>query len=327
MKFFENKKNIIFRLAVITGLVFYLSSLPAFAQANPSAGLQVSPTRLDWDMNSGEERTGYINLKNYSDREMPVEISVEDFYVTDDSTQARFFVPDATHPLFAYDVINWVDISKSITLAPGEGKDIGFHMKIPEGSPTGGYYGAVFFKTSADNDNLAAGGENSQIRVNYRVGVLLTMAVKGEQAISKKGDLKKFEALKKIFWSNPVKFLAEVTNSGNLHYKLSGSIEIFKFGKKIAEINLDPRLAYPGKTRTYKEEWKFTPWSYGFYRAKINLVSEDQAIKLAGSATFCVIPWKTTLALILLVVAIRLIYRWFGARFEIRKKGEEKNDV
>jgi hypothetical protein len=150
------------------------------------------------------------------------------------------------------------------------------------------------------------------------------MAVKGGQPIIEKGELTSFKALKKIFWSNPAQLLAQISNTGNLHYKISGTIDIYKFGKKISEINLDPRLAYPGKIRTYDEEWKFTPWSYGFYHAKINLVSEDQSIKLAGETTFWVIPWKTTLAVILLIVAIWLVYRWFGTKFEIRKKGEDE---
>ena len=319
--FLEIKKQIlILFLAVITGFVFYLVP-PAYAQTSQEKGLQVSPTRLDWDMNIKEERTGIINLKNYSDYARDVEVSVEDFYVTDDSTEARFFVPDASHPLYAYDVINWIEIPASVTLGPNEGKDITFKLKVPD-TPTGGYYGAFFFKTKDKSEDVE---EASKISVSYRVGVLLTMAVKGEQAIRRSAELEKFQALKKIFWANPVKLLAEVSNTGNIHFKILGNIEIFKFGRKIAEISLDPRLAYPGKIRTYEEEWRFTPWSYGFYRAKINLISEDQAVKLAGDTTFWVIPWKTTLAIILLLIAIKLIYRWFNKKFEIRKKEEDES--
>jgi len=109
-------------------------------------GVQVSPVRFDWDMNVGEERTGIINLKNYAEEPYDVDVEIEDFYVTDDTTEARFFIPNENHPLFAYDVISWIDAPKNVHLEPGEGRDISFLVKVPKDTPTGGYYGALFLK-------------------------------------------------------------------------------------------------------------------------------------------------------------------------------------
>lgn len=287
-----------------------------------ATGVQVSPIRFDWDMNDGDERTGFINLKNYSKEDYEVAVEIEDFYVTDDATEARFFVPNKDHPLYAYDVINWIDMPKNLTLSPGEGRDISFQVKVPEGTPTGGYYGAIFFKTSpkgADQNQ----GTDSRIIVHQRVGVLLVTAVKGDQPIIRSGKLQKFEPARKIFWSQPASIISEILNSGNLHYKAVGNIDIYKFGKKMESLPVDQRVIYPGKFRRYENNWIFSNWAYGYYKAKLDLISEDGQIKIAGETSFWVIPWKTTVAIIILLVIIYLIYRIFTKKFEIRKKTDE----
>ena len=245
------KKNIQNTLILLV-FIFLLATPLKFARAedNPS-GLQVSPVRFDWDINAGEERTGVINLKNYDDSSRSVTIEIEDFYVTDETTQAKFFVPDSDHPLIAYDVINWIEVPKTIELGPQEGKDVMFHVKVPENTPTGGYYGAIFFNTKMDD----AGGQGSRISINQRIGALLVMAVKGTQPIVRTGEIKNFGTFKKIYWSNPVKLFIDMYNSGNLHYKMLGTVDIYKFGKKIDTINLTPRIIYPGKVRRYDESF------------------------------------------------------------------------
>lgn len=285
-----------------------------------ATGVQVSPIRFDWDMNSGDERTGYINLKNYAKDPYDVEVELEDFYVTDDTTEARFFVPSENHPLYAYDVINWIDAPKAVHLEPGEGRDISFHVKVPQSTPTGGYYGAIFFKTAVENGQ--ADDQNSRIMVHQRVGVLLVMAVKGEQPIILSGKLQKFEPAKKIFWSQPASIVSEILNNGNLHYKALGNIDIYKFGKKINSSVIDPRVVYPGKFRRYENNWDFSAWAYGYYTAKLDLVSEGGQIKISGETSFWVIPWKTTVAILILLIILYLIYRIFTKKFEIRKKEE-----
>lgn len=284
-------------------------------------GVQVSPFRLDWDLNTGEERTGVINLKNYSDETKEVKVEVEDFYVSDDSSEARFFIPQESHPLFAYDVINWIDIPESVVLGPKEGKDIIFHVRVPEDIPTGGYYGATFFKTAVyDASNEESG---AKVSVNQRVGVLLIMAVKGEEPIRMEGALESFRPKKLIFWDSPAVLQAEVFNSGNLHFKTYGKIDVFKFGKKVGSLELDPSFNYPGKIRVYDESWAFSHWAYGFYRARIYLLSEDQAVRLIGETNFWVIPWKETVFIIISLSILWAIYKWFNNKFEIKKKSDD----
>ena len=315
----NSSKKIAISLALLLVLgVVYFSRANA-QEASVPAGLQVSPVRFDWDLNSGDERTGTINLKNYDNSSHEVTIEVQDFYVTDDTTEAKFFVPDSGHPLIAYDVINWINVPKSVELAPGEGRDISFHVKVPQESPTGGYYGAIFFNTKM-NSNSDSG---SRIEINQRIGALLVMAVKGSEPIKRSGEIKNFKTTKKIFWDRPAELFADVYNSGNLHYKMLGTIDIYKFGSKLDNISLDPRILYPSKVRKYEQNWEFSAWAYGYYVAKINLVSEDGAIKLTAQTSFWVIPWKTTVAIIILLIIIWLIFKLFSRKFEIKRKDND----
>ena len=288
-------------------------------------GVQISPSRFDWDLEDGMEKTGVINLKNYSDETHEVDIAIEDFFVSDDSTEARFFVPNENHPLYAYDVINWIDCPKHVTLGPKEGKDISFTVKVPEKTPTGGYYGAAFFMNKAHDATGDPEGK-SKILVNQRVGTLLVMAVKGDEPIRRSGELKTFQTSKKVYLEKPVKFLAETMNSGNLQYKAFGKIEIHKFGKKIDTIELVPRMLYPGKIRRYERDWNFSSWSYGFYRAKFEMLSEDQEIRMVGEITFWVIPWKSTVSIIVLLIIIWLIIKIFTSKYEIKLKSKDDDE-
>lgn len=322
MKRFLNAGNILrYFLGVLLflGVFCFGGSAKSQEAFQSTTGVQISPVRFDWDMNSGDERTGTINLKNYSDKAYEVEVGVEDFYVSDDSSEAQFFIPNLGHPLYAYDVINWITAPGIQTLAPGEGRDVTFKVKVPKVTPTGGYYGAIFFKNnvSAADQEQAAG---SKLVVNQRVGALLVMAVKGDQPIKRSARINSFQSTKKVFWENPAEISTQILNDGNLHFKGTGKVDIFKFGSKKETLNLDPRVMYPGRIRNYETKWSFSPWGYGWYRADISFASEDGGITLSGTTSFWVIPWKTTVAVAVLLVILWIIWNVFSKKFEIRRK-------
>jgi len=314
------KKQFFLVLFFLFSVLLGSFSIARADENNMATGVQVSPIRFDWDFNAGEERTGVVNLKNYSsDISYSVEINAEDFYVTDDTTEARFFIPNEKHPLYAYDVINWLELPENLTLAPNEGRDVFFKVKIPKETPTGGYYGALFFKTNKVLSEETS-KDASRVVVNQRVGVLLVMAVKGASPINLSGKLDGVLSENKIFWDNPAKFSAEIFNSGNLHYQIAGNFKLYKFGKEISSQEVLPRIVYPNKKRIFEHTWEFSPWAYGRYKVKANFWSEDKQVQLVGVTSFWVIPWKTTVASILLLLIIWSIYRFFDKNFEIKKK-------
>lgn len=327
----ENFFDFKFKRGVFFCLTFlFLFTFRAHAQSDLGIpeGVQISPARFDLDLKSGQEYNGRINLKNYAEEGYDVKIEVEDFYVSDDSSEARFFIPDSSHPLYAYDVINWIEIEESVFLEPFEAKDIYFKIKVPQETPTGGYYGAIFFRTSEGNGESS--GNSSRVIVSQRVGTLLVMAVKGKEEIRRSGEVSKFQATKKIFFSKPAQLEAELRNSGNLHYKAFGKITIKSlFGNEVEKIEFTPRILYPNRIREYLNDWNFSLWSFGPYTAYLEAVSEDKAIVMNKETVFWVIPWKTVTTILIILILIILIFKIFTSKFEIRtrKKGEEDDDT
>lgn len=307
-------------LALLTLGVFYLGG-SARAQQDPAiaTGIQISPIRFDWEMNSGEEITGTVNVKNYSDKKYNIDLHAEDFFVSDDSNEAQFFVPGREHSRYAYDVINWITMPGEIALAPKEGRNISFTVKVPPKTPTGGYYGIIFFLAKAEGSAAEDSSENSKIIVYPQMGALLTLAVKGAEPIRQAAELKDFSVAKRIFWQSLVDLSGEIFNSGNIHFKGTGHIQIEKFGKKIKEFDLIPQIMYPEKNRKYESSWNFSTWTLGRYAATFNFESEDHAIQLSKTISFWVLSWKAVaiffvvfLALLGFLLIIFILYRSRG---------------
>lgn len=310
-----NKKLGAVLFLVFLGIFSFQTSLAADEIDNQPATVQVSPVRFDWDLKTGEEKNAQINLKNYAKKPYKVKVQIEDFYVSDDSSVAEFFVPDADHPFKAYDVINWVSTSETnVVLAPGESKYITFSVKVPKDTPTGGYYGVVFFQYEEKMDNASEDGEAAKIKINTRSGTLLTFAVQGKEPMVEKGFLDKFTTLKKFHWDAPVTFLSEISNSGNIHYKMAGNIAIERFGNKQADVKVDTRLYYPKKIRPLENKWEFGFFDVGYYTAKMNLSSEDGMVSIFGKTSFFVVPWKLLVTVIGIIFVFWVIFKLGGKR-------------
>lgn len=316
----QKARNLILLLIIVCG-GFYSSPSLAADEDNTPKGVQVSPLRFDWKVKGGEEVTGMVNLKNFGSNPYKVMIQVEDFYIEGDTSTASFFVPDNNHPLKSYDVIDWISPSeRELVLAPGEGREILFAVRVPQGTPTGGYYGVAFFKSEEDTgETLSITEAAANIKVNTRVGTLITLAVKGEEDILEQGRLDKFESVKNIYWDSPATLSAHITNSGNINFKMSGEMDLYKFGNKVAHFDVDPKMYYPDKKRIIENQWDFKLTDIGYYKAKIKLTSENNTVNVFGETSFWVIPWKLLALASGLMLSLWSVY-YLGGRNEKRKK-------
>ncbi len=285
----------------------------------PEGGLQISPIKFVWTLNSGEERTSKIVVKNYSDKDLFVHMGVEDFFVGDDGTEPQFFIPDTEHPLKAHDIIDWFDLPEDFNLGPDEAKVVDFTVRVPADSPTSGYYGSVFFTTGGD-----LSGDGSRIGLSYRIGSLVIIAVQGDEPMRIGADLSSFTVEKKWNFEKPIIMNAMVQSTGNVHYPMFGTIEITRFGKKFHTVEMKSRILYPEINNKYREVLEYGMWDFGKYTAKLAMHSENDAIKLDGETTFYIIPWKG-LAIIgsglLGIIIVKLI---FSSLFKVERKKKRR---
>ncbi len=293
-----------------------LCVVPVYAAESPTEGVQVSPLRVDWKMEDGAAKSEKISLHNYSDVPQGVEISVEDFYVSDDGIKPQFFVPDEKHPLKAYDVIDWIDVPEGFTMAPGESREVEFHVQIPEGQPTNSYYGSIFFKTRTDDADVNdADGGSAKIKVHYRVGTLVLLQVQGDEPMRIAGQLEEFSVAKKVFWDKPIELTTRVKSTANVHYQVDGEITITKFDKKFATVEMKSENLYPERIRLFTDKIDFGMWDFGMYKATLTMRSEEGTVQITGETEpFFVIPWKSSAMIggvIVLVIAIRIFIKKF----------------
>ncbi len=286
----------------------------------PQGGIQISPTKFVWNLGVGETKTEKVIVKNYSDKEQNVRMDVEDFFVDVDGSSPKLYVPDADHPLKAYDVISWVTPPEDFVLAPGGAKTVEFTVRVPDDQPTNGYYGTLLFRTGGGSNE-----EGSQIGLNYRVGALIIMAVQGDEPMVFKGDLLDFFPEKKIFWETPSVMFAKVDNTGNIHYPMFGKIEVKRFGKKFHEIEMKPRLLYPNTDPVqWREIMPTGIWDFGYYTANLSMHSEDESIQLAKSTSFFVIPWKGLAIIAGALAALVILKKLFGTFFHVERKKKRR---
>jgi hypothetical protein len=312
-------------IKILCVLIIFLSVVQGnyvFAEATPESGIQIAPIRFNWYVESGEQKNDEIIVHNFADIPHNIEIEVEDFFVSNDSSQANFFVPDENHPLKAYDVINWINVPNNFTLAPGETKKVQFTVNVPKDQPTNGYYGSIFFKTTTDKaiaEDEKGGSLN--LDVNYRIGTLITLAVKGEESMHIAGSVEEFNVNNKIFWKSPITIFAKLKSEGNVHYKAGGKIEIKKFGNKFTILKIEDEIMYPDKIRIFTENVMFGAWDYGIYSATLDMQSEDGSVIFKDEIPFfLVIPWKTTVLLLSIVLIIFVIVKIFRKKFAIIDK-------
>ncbi|MEI7620916.1 MAG: hypothetical protein WCJ51_00110 [Candidatus Moraniibacteriota bacterium] len=313
-KMFSKSKS--FAVVFLLTLVFAGAS-KAQAQENhpvvPAAdgNFQLSPLRYDWRMELGEEKKAIVTVKNSSSKPVEIEVDVQDFSVDESlESNSNFFVPNENHPLKAYDVINWIAIDKApFRLEAGESRQLEFSAKIPAKTPTGGYYGVIFFtkKPMEDNTNLKDGAVT--VNVLTRMGLLLTFGVQGDGPIVEQGSLKLFKPTKKVFINNPISFDTQVSNTGNFPFKVSGTVEIFKGDKKVETLEVAPRVLYPDRTRSVvTPSWTASFAEMGKYQAKLHLVSEDGKIAIDGQTSFLLLPWKVMAIVFVILVAVWVIF-------------------
>ncbi len=304
-------------------LMVIVCAVPCFVYAQdettsgaPEGGIQISPSKFVWNLQSGETHQGRVIVKNYSDIQQHVQMEVEDFYIGADGERPELFVPEDDDPMKAYDVIDWFTKPDDFTLEPGEARAIEFAIKVPDEQPTNGYYGTLLFRTGGGEDV-----DGSQIGISYRIGALVIMAIQGEEEMDINGELTAFYPEKKVFFDTPSILFATVDNTGNIHYPLLGDIEIRRWGKVFHKIELDGRLLYPSADpTTYREVIPTRMWDFGLYKAHITMHSEDGSVQLSDDTTFIILPWKGIAIIVGTIFAIVMFKRIFSYFFHIERK-------
>lgn len=303
--------------------LFFGRSVFAAGDNFDSHDFQISPVKYDISIKDGETYSTSIFLRNLSlTTSHSIDVEIEDFIVTDGVPSAEFFVPGANHPMKAYDVINWIDIAREkIYLAPDESRRLPVKITVPKDTPTGGYYGAIFFKQQAEEGEGDVENAAAKIEAIYRLGALIVIGVEGKEPITRSGEISGFSTENKITFNGPVSFDVNVSNSGNIPYMVSGDIKIYQWGrekKAIAVGEDESSTLYVKKTRLFKKNWDYKSWNIGRYTAVVRLISGEGDVSMEKKIVFWVLPWKSIIGFSSVILLFFMIYT-FG-----KKRGSRK---
>ncbi|MDI6602777.1 MAG: hypothetical protein QME57_01480 [Patescibacteria group bacterium] len=298
---------------------FIISLITILIFVNSARALTISPPLMEIDVNPGDTVKKTIKIYNETEEENTYYSSVANFTARGEEGEPGFLESEETR---GYSLASWIEIDKSpFRLAKNERKEIPFIIRVPKNAEPGGHYGVIFFSTQPP----VLEKEQTAIGVLGKIGSLVLVRVAGE--IREEGRLIEFDtADKKTFYNRlPVDFAFRFENTGNVHLKPRGEIQIVNlFGKQTAKIpvNLVGGNVLPESIRRFQSSWEKkngslakgtgffaelknekNNFALGRYKAELILVGFEGGVK-----SLWIFPWRFLLvSLIVLIVAILLL--------------------
>lgn len=312
---------------IFTFLTLFIATfIPQNAQA-----LTVSPAKIELKADPGQTVTDEIGLFNEQNETKTFYISYQNFESRGD-TGSPYFLAKKTG------LVTWITTKPSITLAPGERRQVPYSITVPADARPGGHFAAIFFGSQPDQDF-----EGGEVAIGGRIGVLLLLRVSGD--IKESAGLTSFGTVgdRRLFERFPVAFEYEFNNMGDDRVLPSGNIRIINT-LQLTSANLVANEhegnVLPNSSRRYEVVWRekqdntnvsgffqtalsqLINFRFGWYRAELNLTWGESGQTAQTSHNFFIVPWQLFSIVIPVLVVVWLAYRLWINRLK-RKVLEE----
>jgi hypothetical protein len=282
----------------------------------------LEPSKNEVILDPGSTETKVISVTNRINKTITFQIDIEDVVGSDNSFEQVKLLGDERSPYSLKDFI--IPEVREFTLNPGEKISIPVLVALPVDAEPRGYYGAIIISAkSAETEPGKDAVVSGITKLVTRVGSIFLVKINGD--VEEASELWDFKAVgpDQMFYStHPEGFEVAVKNYGNVHLVHYGEIKIKNiFGKQVANLPLNAFFSLPDSTRYREANWSES-FSFGFYKAELSLYQgfEGQDSLLSSTISFFVIPW-TILAIILVAVLVIFgIIRFFKSNFKIERK-------
>ncbi|MFA6185453.1 MAG: hypothetical protein WC720_04915 [Candidatus Shapirobacteria bacterium] len=288
-------------------------------KAQSIEGLSAIPPRLEITVNPDGAITKTIKVRNESDSDKTVTISIEDFVVNDNNGTPTIVTASKEDNRWA--ASSWIQVSpSSVKLKAGETKSLNLTVLPPKNALPGGHYAMVI--QSPDN-NVTLNTTGSSIQP--RVGTLVYITIPGD--INQNAVIKNFSA-GKFFEFGPIDFATTIQNLSDIHIKPAGNITITNMigMKSFVQFNKDGNNIFPGKTRDFENQLN-KKWLFGRYKAELNAAYGSAGGVATAVVFFWVIPWRFMIlvaaAIAVLIAVIIIIRNKSGGDKETEEKVDE----
>ena len=269
-----------------------------------------------------------IKLENTGDKTQTYYPIVYSFVPKGEKGAEEFILPEKSDE--TYSLAKWINISKKgITLEPKGKIAVNFSVSVPENAEAGGYYAGILFSTQPNN--LL---ETSNIQIASQIGPIILGQIAGET--TEQGSIIEFSVDKGLYNYPPVNFVTRFRNTGEIHLKPTGKIEIYDiFGRKLDELIVNENLGnvLPQSIRKFDNEWFLNEFIIGKFTANVILEYGKSNNYVTESISFWILPWKEILiGLLLTIVSLTLLiilikkYNAHIAKKAIEKHIKEENN-
>lgn len=316
------KKTFLF--IAITTLILGAFTSPVLA-AIPGEGLTISPPLVEQEIKPGESKTNIIRISNPTNALVEAYPKVMDFKAKGETGEPSFFETEESSG--GYALSKWITFTEpKIAMAPEQVKEFSYTITVPTNAEPGGHYGAVFFATQPAESNESG----SQVSLATMIGSLVLVKVPGE--LTEKGVLKEFKTDKKIYFKAPTIFTTKIANLGNVHFKPRGDIGIkgwFGAPEEMITVNEQNGNVLPESTRKFENKWQFSPWAFGRFSAKLNVIYGDSDQTLNKTVSFWIIPWWILVVLvgIMVLVVFMIFFKKPRKNITVTKKNGANTDI
>lgn len=308
----KHKILLAFGIAVMSLGLF--ANLNLAAAQDGSAGLLISPVRVEMIKNPGESEQVTLTVENVTDLPAKVRAIVNDFEPGDDESGQPKILFDEDTSVQGNSFKTLVAEIGEVELAPRQKKEVPVDIVVPDNATAGGYYGVIRF-TSA---NAEDGGN---VALSASVGTIFLVTVPGD--LTESLDIADLSAAKNgstgrfFIGTGEYSVITRLINKGNIHVKPYGSITVTNQSGEIVEtINFndkDPRdNVLPGSVRKFENQLT-GDYKYGKYTITTNIGYGNGNGLITSTTSFWVVPvWMVIVALVAfmaIIIGAILLYR------------------
>lgn len=334
----QGKSNMLrSKIASLTSLLVAFVTLSAgaafAATAQPNStngsasdnGLKVSPVRSDVTINAGSTQALQVTATNVTSSVSSYDIIVNDFTAGSDESGQPQILLDANKYAPSHSLKRLVGNLGSITLQPGESKNVTVPITVPKDYAAGGYYGAIRFAPHTDKN-----AANKNVTLSASVGSLVLVTVPGdihEQVTVASMDAREAVETNQVdsprvvfFDGKDINGVVRFQNSGDVQEQPFGKITLKNWRGKVIGVyevnNTTPRgNVLPDSIRKFSVPMKDVG-GFGKYTMVGNFGYGNKGQLITASTTFYVIP-LITLLIVALVIAL-ILFLIFGLPHMIR---------
>jgi len=327
---YELKINNLQKLAKISLLLASCFMILASAKQAQAQGvsLGIFPPILQIQATPPTEIRSKILIENLGNDPVDLKIGLKPFTASDkENGQVDYSSDYSLADPFIFDKMQILDNDTSIdsiTLAPGQKKELTLEIALPQDEILGDYYFSIIFMSA---NQLGAGSNISGATAGIATNVLLSIGPKGPT----QGNIEEFSA--PIFKSKgPVPFTVRIRNTSNHFITTKGDIVIRNmFGQNVGKVDLlpvnilsqsvrlipdsqqSPGANPPASLKSYFSNlqsiaavWPET-FLFGPYTATLTIALSDQGPLYRRTVNFYAFPAETLFVILLIILIIAAI--------------------